>query len=325
MSWTRHLQHPNTGLAFVVLFLVALVTAPVAMSSIRRSAEHEVEDAPAAAAAVVTQEPSTPEASTSAPEIVGESGSLRAVIGTPAMLAANTALEPMLAHVSLAPGVHPLDVRAADGDPLVAVATQPFDAGSTKSHDGYYTGKWATKGLASRNPQYAPPQGYIPVTPQNENTQVTESFRLADFLTHDQQNVWPKVLVLQPRILDKLELIRAGLERRGLSSDIRILSGFRTPQYNEQGVGKKGGRAEASRHQYGDASDIYVDADGDHRMDDLNHDGKIDVKDARVIYAVAEEVEAQHPELVGGLSAYNATGSHGPFVHVDARGTRARW
>ena len=47
------------------------------MSSIRRSAEHEVEDAPTAAAAVVTQEASTPEASTSAPEIVGESGSLR--------------------------------------------------------------------------------------------------------------------------------------------------------------------------------------------------------------------------------------------------------
>ncbi len=42
-------------------------------------------------------------------------------------------------------------------------------------------------------------------------------------------------------------------------------------------------------------------------------------------YRLAEEVEQIHPELIGGLSAYPATGSHGPFLHVDARGHRARW
>jgi uncharacterized protein YcbK (DUF882 family) len=318
MSWIQVLKHPNAALVAVVLFLLALVSAPNAMSSIRRNAD------PLATVqmpeVVVTPE----DVSTANPALVGDSGSLRAVIGTPAALEANAALEPYLADPSIDPGVHPLDVRASDGESLVAVATQPFDAAHSTEHEGYFTGRWASTGLAAKNPTYAPPQGYIRVTPENENTPVSQNFKLADFLTHDQQGVWPKVLVLQPRLLDKLELIGAELQRRGLPSQIHIMSGFRTPQYNAQEVGP-GGRAENSRHQYGDASDIFVDANGDQRMDDLNHDGRIDKKDAQVLMAVAEDVEAQHPELVGGLSAYPSTSTHGPFVHVDARGTRARW
>ena len=103
------------------------------------------------------------------------------------------------------------------------------------------------------------------------------------------------------------------------------MSGFRTPQYNALGVGRKGGRARDSRHMYGDASDMIVDADGDGCMDDLNHDGRVNLADAKVLFAAAEAVEAAHPELVGGLSAYPATSAHGPFVHIDARGVRARW
>ncbi len=147
---------------------------------------------------------------------------------------------------------------------------------------------------------------------------------MKDFLTHDQGDVWPKVLVLQPRLLDKLELLRAELEREGLPSKLHVMSGFRTPQYNAQGVGK-GGRATHSRHMYGDAADVFVDADQDGRMDDLNGDGKVTVADAYVLRAAAEKVEGQYPTLVGGLSAYPANSAHGPFVHVDARGVKARW
>ena len=320
MSWTQLLRHPNAVLVAAVLFLLALVSAPNAMSSIRRNFEP----------LTTVQMPEvvvTPEdVATADPALIGRSGSLRAVIGTPAALEANVALEPYLADASLDPGVHPLDVRAEGGESMVAVAMQPFDAAHSTTHEGYYTGAWASGGLAAKNPSYAPPQGYIRVTPENENTPVSEHFKLGDFLTHDQQNVWPKVLVIQPRLLDKLELISAELARRGLPSQLHIMSGFRTPQYNEQGVGpEKGGRAEHSRHQYGDASDIFVDANGDQQMDDLNHDGRINKKDALVLLAVAEDVEAQHPDLVGGLSAYDPTSTHGPFVHVDTRGTRARW
>ena len=60
-------------------------------------------------------------------------------------------------------------------------------------------------------------------------------------------------------------------------------------------------------------------------MDDLNGDGRVDINDAHILAAAADSVERQHPELVGGIGIYPATGAHGPFVHIDARGTRARW
>jgi uncharacterized protein YcbK (DUF882 family) len=132
-------------------------------------------------------------------------------------------------------------------------------------------------------------------------------------------------LVLRVGLLDKLELIGDALERRKLPGLLHVMSGFRTPQYNARGVGPRGGRASASRHMYGDAADVIVDANGVGLMDDLDSDGKVTLRDARVLYAVVEEVEVQYPELAGGLSAYPANSAHGPFVHVDARGVRARW
>jgi uncharacterized protein YcbK (DUF882 family) len=103
-----------------------------------------------------------------------------------------------------------------------------------------------------------------------------------------------------------------------------VMSGFRTPQYNEKGVGS-GGRASASRHQYGDAADVFVDNDRNGVMDDLNGDGRVNTLDAKVLAQAAERVESRHPELVGGIGIYPANSAHGPFVHVDVRGNRARW
>ena len=258
--------------------------------------------------------------------ILGSSGNLRAVIGTPAALSEIPVLQPLLSDMALGtPGVHLLEIPAPDGGQLVVMTLVAFSAQSGPRQDGYFVGHWPATTLAARDPRYAAPAGFIPVTPENASTQVSKHFQLRDFLTHDQQAVWPKVLVLRPVLVDKLELIRAALQRRGLPSVLHVMSGFRTPQYNAQGVGAKGGRARDSRQMYGDAADVFVDANADGVMDDLDGDGKSTVRDARVLFAVAESVEAQHPNLVGGLSAYSGNGAHGPFVHVDARGARARW
>jgi len=259
-------------------------------------------------------------------EVLGSSGNLRALIGTQAALVQSPILQPLLSGVPLgAPGVHPLGLPAPDGDPLVVVTLDSFESMQGTRLDAYRVGRWPTRGRAARDPRYATPPGFIAVTPENESTPVSKRFRLRDFLTHDQQDVWPKVLVLRVTLLDKLELIADALERKGLPSSLHIMSGFRTPQYNAQGVGPKGGRASESRHMYGDAADVIVDANGDGVMDDLDGDGSVTIRDARVLYAVAEGVEREHPDLVGGLSAYRANSAHGPFVHVDARGVRARW
>ena len=80
-----------------------------------------------------------------------------------------------------------------------------------------------------------------------------------------------------------------------------------------------------SRHQYGDAADVYVVNGARDWMGDLNHDGRVDTRDAQVIADATERVERANPDLVGGVGIYRATSAHGPFVHIDVRGTRARW
>jgi hypothetical protein len=250
---------------------------------------------------------------------LGVSGKLRAVVGTWESLREDSSLVTMEGLQASVPGVHPLGVQAPDGDPFYAVSLLPYGVKSGDEFRSYRMGSWP-----EARPGYTPPAGFIEVTAENKDVAISDQFRLADFLTHDQQDVWPKFLVVKPVLLDKLELISAELARRGLPSRLHVMSGFRTPQYNVKGVGK-GGRASLSRHMYGDAADVFVDQDRDGNMDDLNRDGRITRADAQVLYAAAESVERAHPDLLGGLSAYKANSAHGPFVHVDVRGRRARW
>jgi uncharacterized protein YcbK (DUF882 family) len=154
---------------------------------------------------------------------------------------------------------------------------------------------------------------------------LSDHFRLRDFFPHDQANVWPKYIVVEMKLIDKLELVLAELEKQGIpSGGVKVMSGFRTPQYNA-GKGDTRGRASLSRHMYGDAADIFMDNDGNGNMDDLNGDGKVNTADARVILAAANRVEAAHPSLIGGVGVYPGTSAHGPFTHIDTRGYPARW
>jgi hypothetical protein len=190
----------------------------------------------------------------------------------------------------------------------------------------YYLGNWPWEsGGKPRAPSYAPPAGFIEVTQQNQNTYISEHFRLRDFLTKDQYNVWPKYLLLDPKLVDKLELTIQELKAAGVKVNrVHVMSGFRTPRYNHSG-GNVAGRANLSRHMYGDASDIFVDNDGNGNMDDLNRDGRVDARDAEVLGKAAERVEQKNPSLIGGIGVYSACCGHGPFTHIDVRGYRARW
>lgn len=188
----------------------------------------------------------------------------------------------------------------------------------------YLLGSWPFEGRAARA-GYETPTGLIRVTPENRDLQVSEHFVLGDFLTKGQENVWPKYVVVSPRMLDKLELTIQELQRRGHPvTNVGVISGFRHPQYNASG-GNTGGRGNLSRHMYGDATDFYIDNDGDGRMDDLNGDGRVTIEDARVMAQAAEQVERDHPTLIGGIGVYRPTGAHSGFIHVDTRGYRARW
>lgn len=210
--------------------------------------------------------------------------------------------------------------------PFTFVALRPFTDKQRGRLGTYRLGFWPSeRGRRVTTDAYENPDGFIEVTPENEDMQISEHFKLSDFLTHDQKDVWPKYLVLNEDLVDKLELVIAKLQQDGvLVRRMVVMSGFRTPWYNRHG-GQVGGRAELSRHMYGDAADVFIDNTGRGRMSDLNHDGRVDSRDARVILKAVEEVEHEHPELAGGVGVYRATRSHGPFAHVDVRGWRARW
>jgi hypothetical protein len=221
-------------------------------------------------------------------------------------------------------GVH--DLKDSTGTARFALITIRDFADKLNGRIGSYRiGFWPAEQGRPLGGTYGNPAGFIEVTPDNAATPVSEHFHLADFLTHDQERTWPKYLVLREDLVDKLELVIAQLQREGHPvRHMSVMSGFRTPQYNATG-GETGGRASLSRHMYGDAADVFVDNDGDGRMDDLNGDGRVDYRDAQVILDAAEKVERAHPDVTGGVGVYKATSSHGPFAHVDVRGNRARW
>ena len=259
--------------------------------------------------------------------LVGRSGKLRALFVNPTRHTyAVDALEQLFGDSALErPGIY--TVQDSDvTQPLSFISLVPFTAKHQGRIGPYRLGTWPHERRTARNSAYANPDGFVEVTPENEDTYVSEHFRLRDFLTHDQENVWPKYLVLESRLVDKLELVIADLNEHGIRVEhLAIMSGFRTPEYNRLGVGRRGGRAQDSRHQYGDAADVYVDNNESGRMDDLNHDGRVDMRDARIIRSAVDRVEAEDPELVGGVGLYHATRAHGPFVHIDTRGERVRW
>ena len=190
--------------------------------------------------------------------------------------------------------------------------------------NGYRLGYWPQEKGRLRSDAYRNPEGFIEVTPENEDTRVSEHFRLRDFLSHDQKDVWPKYLVLREPLLDKLELVIEDLNDHGINAEgMRIRSGFRTPAHNFAVRGE--GSARDSRHQFGDAADVFIDQEGNGKMSDLNGDHKVNFADVKMILDAVERVEARYPELVGGTGLYAYSGRSGPFAHIDVRGTKALW
>ena len=328
MSWLGSSTSRRAVALVAVIIAVAGITR--AVSSARGDADLlRAPDSDAVAALAGTDVPAdtTSAASLSpfpvADSMFGQSGKLRfrtltrvSAIGLPGFI--KTYGEQAIRT----PAVH--QVAANGGDtPFALIVLRPFGEKRGEVLQGYRLGRWPSERWMMGR-KYWNPDGFIEVTQATAGLRLSEHFVLADFLTHDQRDVWPKYVVLQEPLIDKLELVLADLAEHGVATNrVRILSGFRAPYYNDRIVAE--GAARASRHQYGDAADVIIDANGDGRMDDLNRDGRLDLSDTQVILRSVERVEKAHPSLVGGLGLYHAMGTSGPFAHIDVRGSSARW
>lgn len=206
-------------------------------------------------------------------------------------------------------------IRNRVAEPTLAVMV-PFAKKSAGVLNGYRIGTYLAERFRGAHDE---PDGFLEVHESDLALSVSKHFRLGDFVTHDnaQADVWPKYVALNPRLLDKLELVVAEVAKmRGVPSDslvaLDVHSGFRTPAHNAQ-VERA---ARDSRHQYGDAADVVIDADGD---------GRITRSDSRLVTQAVDSVEEEHPDLVGGLGVYTSDRYRTPYVHIDARGYRSRW
>ena len=218
----------------------------------------------------------------------------------------------------------PLVLRSETGSlmTLNAFILYPADRVQDGSLKGYRIGQYPRepyKGL----PVYNPPKGFVEVTAENADTPVSPHFTLGQFVCKQAATGPSKFVVLREALLLKLERILQAANAEGIRADtFHVMSGYRTPYYNHA-IGNR----RYSRHIYGGAADIFVDeSPRDGGMDDLNGDGKINRRDAALLYDLIERLSRsegwRHP---GGLGEYGISHNHGPFVHVDARGQRARW
>jgi hypothetical protein len=202
--------------------------------------------------------------------------------------------------------------RVVEG--LTLAVLVPFSEKERGMVRGYRIGTYLAERVRGRTP---PPEGFLEIRPADVDLPITKHLRVGDFLNHDQQGVWPSYAAVNPKLLDKLELVIQEIARwhgdKAVADiDIDVHSGFRAPEHNRR-VQRA---ASDSQHQYGDAADVAIDANGD---------GKITAIDSRMVGLAAEIVELKHPDLVGGLGIYTSGHSSTNYVHIDVRGRRARW
>ncbi|GAA0852095.1 YcbK family protein [Aliiglaciecola litoralis] len=224
------------------------------------------------------------------------------------------------------PGHYPLVIEAADNssekviiNAFVKVPAEQVEGGSLNY---FQIGHYPTQDEIKNKDLYIVPDGFIEVSEKNKNVKVSPNFTLKEFVSKQRSN-YPKYLYLQNKLLLKLEVIRQEMILKGVEIDkMVVMSGYRTPQYN-----KAIGNVKFSRHVFGDAADIFIDNDGDYRMDDINKDGRKDKKDAEYMASIIESVSKReaYRGLIGGLGVYGPKSHRGGFVHVDTRGIKARW
>lgn len=218
----------------------------------------------------------------------------------------------------LEPGFYELVVTRSGvtqrlAQPRLAVMV-PFEQKLGTTLNGYQIGRYPAEW--SRDQQAERPDGFVEVYEGDLDLPLTRHLKVRDFITHDRQTMWPRYVAIDPRVLDKIELVLVEIARRrgehGAGFSMQVHSGFRTPLHNA-GVE---GSARDSRHLYGDAADVAIDADGD---------GKLTIFDAYRVESAVEWIESQYPELAGGLGVYSSPRYATPYCHIDARGERKRW
>lgn len=122
--------------------------------------------------------------------------------------------------------------------------------------------------------------------------QLQENFKLGEFKCRDGTNVPEEYMGNVQLLAENLQVLRDYIGR-----PIKIISGYRSPDYN-----KKIGGARRSQHMTAKAADI-----------------KVDGMEPWIVKKIIEHLIHEGHMMKGGVGIYET------FVHYDVRGRNARW
>jgi uncharacterized protein YcbK (DUF882 family) len=121
---------------------------------------------------------------------------------------------------------------------------------------------------------------------------LTENFSLREFMCRDGSNVPDDLMENVKELAQNLQVLR-----EHIGKPIKIISGYRSPEYN-----KKIGGAKKSQHMLAKAGDLVVDG------------------------MTPDEVKAAIVKLIEeGKMKKGGVGLYTHFTHYDVRGFNARW
>ncbi len=223
---------------------------------------------------------------------------------------------------------------------LGAQVLTPFDRSGPGAIRGYPIGVYPNEdapnvpGPVARRPDaYRPPSHFWHVTEATRLARLSPHVRLGDLCSAPFVE-GEAYIAVAPSLIERLEALHAACVARGYldaedASGLRVLRGYLSPSRLQQLRQAGTNISQFTRHLYGDAAIVIIDADEDEIMDDLNGDGQSDVADAALLAAEVEALEATLGR--GGLGIF-ATRPPGdpelddtPMVQFDCRGIRARW
>ena len=221
------------------------------------------------------------------------------------------------------PGWYSIVISSDAGKPMkinVLVLT-PISQKNGEYLNGYRIGYYPAKPL-NGNEIYKRPEGFFECHASELENQLSPHFKVSQFMCK-QASDYPKYLIVSERLLLKLEYLLEQTNNAGFAIEtFGFVSGYRTPYYN-----KSIKNVPYSRHVYGGAADIFIDQDLDGYFDDLNNDQVTNEKDVEIFHQLIESQYnlPEYEKFRGGLGFYKNNGVHKGFIHVDVRGTRARW
>jgi len=187
----------------------------------------------------------------------------------------------------------------------------------TTSLNSFEIGSYGNGNDRTRDPDF-----FIELTASTYSARITTHLTIGQFLCH-LEGSYPQYMAFDLRLADKLEVVLEEVRKvYPQASDIHNISGFRTPAYNAE----IGNDTRESLHLYGMAADIWIESwPPNDLMDDIDRNKRVDVYDGEYLVALVRVLEAGGSVVTGGASAYRWNSSHGPFVHLDIRGSAANW